>query len=321
MTGHDAPALSRAVPTVVGIRNVPLNFQLGEWRLFSARCRLAVVAGDRAPDLRDLPLLDGSDGYLLKGLIEPVGERLSARDAGWSVRVLRRYPRHLVDLTTGYDDYLAKFSGKTRSTFKRKLRKFQDLSGGAIDWREYRTPDQLNAFFQIALDLSAKTYQEKLLGAGLPDTPAFRSEALERGGRDAVRAYILFLYGRPASYLYLPIDDGRVVYAYLGYDPDVADKSPGTVLQLLVMERLFADPAMKIFDFTEGAGQHKQMFATHTEQCADVIVFRRTASMTVLTSAHAAFVAAEAAIARILGSLGLRTRLKKLLRALAPSRS
>jgi CelD/BcsL family acetyltransferase involved in cellulose biosynthesis len=320
MTAPDAPALPRTASKFVGIQNVPLNFQLGEWRLFSARCRLAVLECGGMPSLANLPPAAGSDGYLLKGLVEPFDSAALVRRAGWSVRVLRRYPRHFVDLTTGYDDYLAKFSAKTRSTFKRKRRKFQELSGGTIEWREYRTLNELEQFLPLAQELSAKTYQERLLGAGLPNTPAFRSEVLRRAERDAVRAYILFLNGKPASYLYLPIDDGRAIYAHQGYDPQLADKSPGTVLQLFAMERLFAEPAMDSFDFTEGASEHKQLFATHTAQCADVIVFRRTPSLMVLTSAHAAFARAEAAAAHLLGALGIRTRLKKLLRALALSR-
>jgi CelD/BcsL family acetyltransferase involved in cellulose biosynthesis len=321
MTGPEMPeASSPPGARFVAIRNVPLNFQLGEWRLFSAACRLNVFECDRCPALDDLPPLAGADGYLLKGLPAPLDPKLIARRRGWISRVLREYPRHLVDLTTGYDAYLAKFSGKTRSTLRRKQRKFQDLSGGTIDWREYRTPDEVRTFLPLAYGLSAKTYQERLLDAGLPDTPSFREKSLRLAAEGALRAYILFLDGRPVSYLYLPVEGGRVIYAYLGYDPAVAEQSPGTVLQLLAMERLFADPALTVFDFTEGAGQHKQLFATHSGQFADVIILARSTRMTALSASHAAFVRVEAVLARTLERLGLRRRLKMILRATSARR-
>ena len=215
---------------------------------------------------------------------------------------------------------MAKFSAKTRSTLKRKLRKFQELSGGVIDWKAYRAPGEISAFLPLARGVSAKTYQERLLNAGLPGTPQFKEEALSRAARDAVRAYILFLHGRPVSYLYLPVEDGSVIYAYLGYDPEVAEHSPGTVLQLLAMESLFAERRFTAFDFTEGAGQHKELFATRVEHCLDVLILRRTLSTAMLSAAHAGFIRIEAALARLLDRLGLRQRLKALLRSLARSR-
>ncbi|MCE9523197.1 MAG: GNAT family N-acetyltransferase [Alphaproteobacteria bacterium] len=321
MTGHDRSA--QPAPTglhFIANRNVPMNFQLGEWRVLSIPCPLAVFDCDRSPSFEELPPLAGAEGYLLKGIPTPLDAQLMEKRPGWLHRVLREYPRHLVDLSTGYEAYLGKFSGKTRSTLKRKLRKFLELSGGTIDWREYRTPAEINAFFPLAYELSSKTYQERLLGAGLPDTAAFREAAAEQAARGALCACILFLAGRPVSYLYLPIDGGRVIYAYLGYDPTVSEHSPGTVLQLLAMERFFADPALTVFDFTEGAGQHKQLFATHSEQFVDVIILKRSWRMSALSNAHQAFVRMEAGLSKSLESLGLKRRLKMLLRSLAPSR-
>lgn len=309
--------MSAADIRVVGTRNVPLNFQIGEWRALSVPCSLTVIESDAVPPFESLPALDGAQGYLLKGLAAPLDAAAFANRPGWFHRVLREYPRHFVDMTTSFDDYLAKFSGKTRSTLKRKVRKFQDLSGGTIDWREYRSKDELAAFLPLATELSAKTYQERLLDAGLPDTGAFRTKALDLAAQGDVRAYLLFLNAKPVSYLYLPLAGTCAVYAYLGYDPAFAEHSPGTVLHLLATERLFADPAVAMFDFTEGAGQHKQLFATHTKQCVDVVLMKSTPSMRALTAAHAAFTRGEAAVGRALDAMGVKRRLKMLLRAFA----
>lgn len=302
----------------LGVQRVPFRFMIGEMRLLAPALPLAVLELEPGAPLppnwrNDLPPLGDAAGYLLRGIpadatIEPGGD--------WYRQTLRTYPRHLVDLTTGYEAYMAKFSSKTRSTLKRKVRKFQDLSGGAIHWEQFRTKEEVATFLPLARELSAKTYQERLLDAGLPDTAAFTKQAEDLASRNAVRAYLLYLNARPVSYLYLPVERGRVVYAYLGYDPAHAEHSAGTVLQLLAMEGLFAEPGLTVFDFTEGAGQHKQLFATHAVESADVVLLKRKAGPLALARAQKLFARAEAALVAGLDRLGLKKRIKQMIRRL-----
>jgi hypothetical protein len=74
--------------------------------------------------------------------------------------------------------------------------------------------------------VSALTYQERLLDAGLPAGP----EALERmralARRDQMRGWLLFVDARPISYLYAPAEGDTLIYAFLGYDPEFAELSP-----------------------------------------------------------------------------------------------
>ncbi len=313
-----APPQISAPVALIGLRSIPFNFWVGEWRAYSASRPLAVLEyqGDAPPVSLD-PLPPDADGYLVKNLPSPPDARFTAPGEGWVARPMREYPRHLVDLTVGYEPYLASFSAKTRATFRRKLRKFQELSGGEIAWREFRTPGEIDAFFPLAREVSAKSYQERLMDAGLPDTEAFRVQARERAAAGAVRAYILFLAGKPVSYLYMPVERGAAIYAYLGYDPRAAEHSPGTVLQLLAMERLFADPTVTLLDFTDGAGAHKALFATHKELCVDLLILKRGSPADCLSRARRAFSAAETGLAALLDRLGIRKALKALLRRLS----
>jgi CelD/BcsL family acetyltransferase involved in cellulose biosynthesis len=75
--------------------------------------------------------------------------------------------------------------------------------------------------------------------------------------RDQMRGWLLFVDARPISYLYAPAEGDTLIYAYLGYDPEFADLSPGTVLQLEAMRQLMDEDGFRLFDFTEGEGQHK----------------------------------------------------------------
>ena len=300
------------------LKKVPFNFRVGEWKLLSIARPLDVVDLE-SPASDWLSPTGSADGYLIKGAKAPVDPAMMKPRDGWTARVFREYPRHLIDLTTGYETYLASFSSKSRSTLKRKLRKFHDLSGGKAQWTQFRTKEEVARFLPVARELSAKTYQERLLGAGLPTSDEFTADVLARAEHEEVRAYILFLHDRPVSYLYLPVEGGRVIYAYLGYDPAYAEHSPGIVLQMLALEALFAEPRLSIFDFTEGAGQHKQLFATHSEDCADVLFVKRATLTSAVATAHAGFTRAEAQLTRMLDRIGVKGYLKRLLRKAATS--
>jgi Acetyltransferase (GNAT) domain len=300
---------------------VPFSFRLGEWKLFDVRRPLVLIDCD--PGVEGTPSLPNpsevptdADGLLIKGLKSPTQLCRDAGGRGWSVIRWRQYPRYLVDLTMTFDDYLARFSSKTRSTLKRKMRKLQGLAGGAIDWREYRTVAEIEAFLPLAWELSAGTYQARLLDAGLPRTAAFKAEALARAAHGAVRAHILNLNGRAVSYLFLPVDGARVVYAYLGYDSEFADLSPGTVLQLLAMESMFADPALELFDFTEGDGAHKRMFATSVVNCEDVLLVRPMALTGFVARAQIALERSQSLLASALDRIGAKAPLKRFLRSI-----
>jgi CelD/BcsL family acetyltransferase involved in cellulose biosynthesis len=302
-------------------RKVPMKFWFGPVRLCSVAFtmevepwRPALLDGPRpaVPDLAALPAE-------LDGVYRP-SQCLDAAEPDWrrSAAALQyvesRFHRRFIDLTTGFDAYLAKFSGKTRSTFRRKIKKFREASSGTIDWRAYRSPGEMQAFYAAARQLSRHTYQEKLFDAGLPEGPEFVSGMLARAEAGRVRGFMLFLDGAPVSYLYLPVADDRVIYGHLGFDPACTALSPGTVLQLLSLEALFAEERLRLFDFTEGEGEHKRLFATHERLCGNVWYLRPTPRNRAIVRLHRETRRLSDFADRQLVQRNLKTRLKHYLR-------
>lgn len=228
--------------------------------------------------------------------------------------VPRQYRRYVIDLQGSFADYLKKFSSKSRSTLTRKVRKFAELSGGRLHWQEFHTPEQMPDFHRLARELSRKTYQEKLLDEGLPQSEEFLRGMTELAARDCARAYLLFFQGRPVAYLYCPIEMGVLRYAYQGFDPELWKSSPGTVLQYLALESIFAEQKFRFFDFTEGEGPTKQFFATGCVHCADVYYLRRNLRNLLIVLAHAATEAASAFAGKLADKLRVRTHIRHLLR-------
>ena len=304
------------------LRNVPFRFQLGDMSLMTIALALQVRAErliDDTPAV-EAPLADaselaqGSAGFLVRGM--PISASLPAISASgdYLCYVPQHYQHCYIDLNSSFETYQKKFSSKTRSTINRKLKKFTEHSGGTIAWTTYRDPADIPGFFALAGKLSKSTYQDRLLDAGLPDTPEFIAQACQLAARDQLRAYILFHGERPVSYLYCPVEDGVLSYSYVGYHPDYMNLSVGTVLQWLAVEQLFNEGKFRYFDFTEGQSDHKRLFATHQRECGNVYLIKRTLGRSALVRCHHAMNRLSTKLGILMERYGLKARIKRLLR-------
>jgi hypothetical protein len=319
---HRADLLASSLPGRHWERGfVPLKFQIGDIHLgkvvlplFRRSAELDELALDIDETPEPPPQLDGADGYVVWS--QPLVGRLPVLSVrhGTMVYAPRQYRRFSIQLSGDFKQYTAKFSARTRSNFRRKLRKFSAVSGGVVDWREYRTPAQMSQFFPLARQVSSKTYQERRLKIGFPSDPTFFRSALALSKDDRVRSYILFLKGEPVSCLYCEVKQQIVSYNYHGFDPAYAKLSPGTVLQMLALEALFAEQQFSIFDFTEGEGWHKERFSTSSQLCGDVYVISRRFMPTSLVILHHAVNKTSASGARALDRLKLKSSVRRLLR-------
>ncbi|WP_294330596.1 GNAT family N-acetyltransferase [uncultured Sphingomonas sp.] len=296
-----------------GAASVPLRFMIGARTLCTVRRRLVRVpcnlrqarTGD-APALPDLPR--DADGYLGTSLPEAQVETL--RRGGLLALVRQRYTRSFVDLSIGFDRWFAALSANSRQSLKRKAKRLAADSGGQLDVRRFRTADELAIFHPLARAVSARTYQERLLGAGLPEDLAM----LQRlAAEDRVRAWLLYLQDRPIAYLCCTADADTLRYTHVGHDPDVAALSPGAVLQLEALRDLFGD-RFAWFDFTEGEGQHKRQMASGGVACVDLLLLRPTLANRMLLAALMGFDAAVSLAKRAMqriGGQGLAKRLRR----------
>ncbi len=294
-----------------------INFTLGSRRLAAVGRQLATWNFSLEDALADTipPSPDpGPDG--LRILSAPTARiaTISARFPRHLAGGRQDYRRHYIAMTGSFDDYLAHFSGKTRSTLRRKARKLAKQDGG-YSVSVHRTAPEVETFLSAALPLSAKTYQARLLNAGLPDTPDARRAMLEAAEQDRMRCFLLTLGETPIAYLSLPVVGDTLVYAHLGYDPDHARLSPGTVLQMEALEHLFAEQRFRYFDFTEGEGAHKALFGTDSVECTSLVLLEPTFANRALLGARSGFDAAVGSAKAVAKKTGALARFRALLRA------
>lgn len=295
-----------------------IDFTLGSRRLLSVPRALSswnfslehILAGV-------LPMAPSSGRDGVRVLSAPTARlaEVSARYPGFVAGGRQDYHRHYIDMDQSFESYLAQFSGKTRSTLRRKARKLADEASGGYTVTEHRSPAEIESFLAAALPLSARTYQARLLDAGLPDSPEARRTMLEAAEADRIRAFLLHAEGQAIAYLSLPIAGETLVYAHLGYHPAFARLSPGTVLQMEALERLFAEGRYRWFDFTEGDGAHKALFGTHSAACSSLILLEPTLANRALLRARAGFDAGISGAKTLAERSGALGRIRALLRA------
>ena len=302
-------------------RKVLLRFLLGEKVLFSLPLQVAVrnaslSAGAETTAAIVNPLaelVEGLDGLLIN--MQPIEETLAKIEFadGYLRYAPRQYTRCYIDFAIGKEAYLEQFSSKTRSGLNRKVKKFEQLSG-TLEWSEYRAAEEMPEFFRLARQISVKTYQERLLNAGLPGGDDYLARAKELASHGMVRAYVLSAHTKPVTYLYCPGEHDTLIYAYLGYDPEFAQHSPGGVLHWLVFQKLFDDGDFRFFDFGQGQGDHKSLFSSHAKQCADVYFLKRNVTNVAKVLVHAGWETLMGATVMCLDRVGVKKWLKKCLR-------
>lgn len=304
-------------------QEVPFKYQLSDWTLFSIGCPMQVRAtklSDRPPPAEHLvaptdALVKNSQGFAIRALPVAAEQPKLGTSGNYLFYTQLQYRHCFIDLGMSFEDYQKKFSSKTRATINRKVRKFAEYCRGPIPWTIYKTPDEMQLFFQLARQVSKKTYQEKLLDAGVPASEEFLREMESLAAQNRVRAYVLFDGQRPVSYLYCPIENGVLIYTYLGYDPDYFKMSVGTVLQWLAIQQLFEESCFKVFDFTEGQSDHKRLFATHEIHCANVIFLKKSLRNLSLIYSHMAMGQLSRWLGNTLATLGFKARIKHFIRS------
>lgn len=303
-------------------RSVSFKFRLSDLSFFQFNLRLKVrtislsdeVAPVQVPAAPANEPQNEIDGFLIRGL-PIVGDLPRISKVGpYLCYAALHYHHCYIDLRQSFESYQSKFSSKTKSTIKRKIRKFLEHCGGTLLWKSYSTQNEFEEFFQLARRVSSLTYQERLLDAGLPTSEDFIREAETLAAAGQMRAFILFDGERPVSYLYCPIRSDVVIYAYLGYDPDYLNFSVGTILQWLALEELFNEQRFRFFDFTEGQSAHKQLFATHQRRCANVYLLKKTFRNASLIYSHLFFDLLSSNLGTLLDRFGLKSKARRLLR-------
>jgi len=301
---------------------VPFKYMLSDLTLFRRNIVLRIllfkiISECSPPEKISFPevALEGKEkGYLMRSIPLPSAQPAYRVEGGYIYYTANQFCRYYIDLQQTFDEYTAKFSSKTRSTIRRKIKKFTAKCNGDMNWKCYRTVDELAEFYHGAREVSGKSYQEKLLDSGLPDTEQFQKTMTSLAEDNRVRGYLLFDGDKPVAYMYCPVQNEVLLYEYLGYDPEYIKWSVGTILHWYAFEDILGEKKFRYFDFTEGQSEHKRLYSTGSLLCGNVYIFPKSISTWLLVKSHNAVNTASKMLGNLLERANLKSKIIKMIR-------
>jgi Acetyltransferase (GNAT) domain len=316
------------------LQNRPLLGYLGEFKLFSIPLRcVRFVEPPQFPNesqaygpiLESLKKMDSVDGLYLRSLrVNSFFWNYLTTNPELRKEFLLYLPEKLsqhyvINLPASFEEYLQKFSAKTRNNLRRIVRKLQKDSRTEVQLSRITSPEQVDSFVDTAVEVSKKTYQWNLLGSGLrkPEVLKRNLRFLAEGG--CLRCYLL-LCGKEVCAFMICHQRNEICHSpAIGYDPKWESYSVGTILQFLVIEDLFTYDRPAVFDFGTGAGGQKEFFGNAHYLDADIYLLRRRVYTYLACSVHRASNNLAMYTRRLFDHLHLKTPIKKFIRKVSVS--
>jgi GNAT acetyltransferase-like protein len=304
-----------------------LKCYVGEVNILSFRLRCVRFLG--TPDLpaeasaydlvfARVQALEGIDGVFFEGL--PTDSFLwTYLKSATNNKLVRYIPKKqvehfLISMPASFDEYMGKFASKTRNTLARRIRKLEKAVDGKLRLERITAEDQVDAFVDNAVAISKKTYQWHLLGLGLREPGRLKAELKFLARRGWARCYLLWCEKTPTAFMLCRQDHATCYYIDVGFDPDWTQYSAGTVLQLLVLQDLFAFNKPRVFDFGPGAGEHKRFFSNTSYTEADLYLLQPRPYPLFACAVNRTTSRASSLMVGFLDRIGLKKRIKKLIR-------
>lgn len=173
--------------------------------------------------------------------------------------------RFKIDLPATSAEFWARFSSKTRNTWKRKQKKL----GNFRVWRVSHL-DQIADFLRDAHAISQHTWQSDKFGMRVRNDDDELRMFTFLAQQGALRSYLLYVDEKPVAFLIGNQHQGLYRYEEVGYHRDYGHLSPGLVLLNNVIEEMYADHPPRVFDFGYGDADYKRIFANQQSQAANI---------------------------------------------------
>lgn len=209
--------------------------------------------------------------------IETLMRSLSGAHCGRLIEKCAQQHWLMVDLSDGWEGYLAEKSAKFRGEIRRRQRRMHESHH--VGWRETKTTAELRTDLETLFALHAlrgsalggSTFESPAMRAALSD---FAESALRHGW---LRLRVLELDGEvAAANLSFRVGDRSTGYL-LGWDPQWADLGLGSIVMADAVH-VAADEGARVFDLSVGHTDIKARYATLTRPVDTLWVYPRQAA-------------------------------------------
>jgi CelD/BcsL family acetyltransferase involved in cellulose biosynthesis len=208
---------------------------------------------------------------------------------------------------------MQKFSSKHRYNIRREIKKLRESPLGEMRLVRYESVEQVPAFVDLAVEISKKTYQWRVHQRGLSATDKVRRRLTFAAEHDWMRCYLLFCGDKPYAFATGYQHEGCFLLDEIGHDPALSKYSPGTVLQYLVVEDLFAHNRPTVLDLQE-YGRYKEVLSTESYPQGKMLLFKPGLYSRLLIAGDRVCRSSTKAASQLLDRWNLKTKLKNMIR-------
>ncbi|MBN1671840.1 MAG: GNAT family N-acetyltransferase [Kiritimatiellae bacterium] len=239
-------------------------------------CREAVIRALRAMNGEfDLLLLERLP---LRGRLAEYLQSPALRAEGFECILPAADPQHVwqLKLPASFDAYAAAMRHKTRYNLQRARRKLWEAAKDA-QVLKVEKPEDVPAFLRHVDSVFRCSWQARRGAAGKRDGAADVRRLQRVAGHGWLRSYVLLCADRPVAFAVGYQYAGTFTLEEIGYDPDWARFSPGSVLNFLIVEDLFqSDNRPVLLDFGFGENVYKHVLGNECYEAGQAYVVPRT---------------------------------------------
>ena len=218
-------------------------------------------------------------------------------------------PHQLIRLNGTFENYMGRFTSKSRKNRLRELRLLRER--GDVELVRVTNASEIDAFVEATCEVSKRTWQFDQ-GWGLRDPDVVRSKLQFLARRGCLRSYLLKCGNIPCSFI-LGHQYGSQFYTeFAGADYRWRSYSVGSILLLLVLEDLFNENSPQFYDFGNYA-KWQEYFATEHYPEASAWLFSRRAYPQFASSIYHACNVISIKTGAVLDRFHLKSKLRQLL--------
>ena len=179
-------------------------------------------------------------------------------------------PHYRLRLPPTVEELRSRRSPESIKKIRGRERALGKAAGGECRLIEIRRPADWEPYSEKIGGLMGRTWQSERLGHQFS-----LSSLADVAARGWLRSFLLLAGERPAAFAFCFQGCGVFVYEQIGYDPDLAKYSPGTILLYGLLERLYASDTPECVDFGEGEAEYKSLLANDVTHSDGLLVVHR----------------------------------------------
>jgi CelD/BcsL family acetyltransferase involved in cellulose biosynthesis len=163
--------------------------------------------------------------------------------------------RWRIEFPDNEEEYWKKFTSRTRSKFRARLKKF-----GRSHLERITSVDQIPAFLKAANEVSTQSWQTRQFGLRIRNDESELRRLSVLAEQGFLRSYLWQVDEKPAAFALCHQRGGCFRYEEIAYCAEYSLLSPGVTLLQQIVEDLYRNDLPRFFDFGGGDAEYKQKF-------------------------------------------------------------